>query len=109
VNTVERQAMPGIPDRTVVCCRRDADDFVLLTYDLDVVHAWGDRAEMLGAGVPARALDLAERSGSARLSDPPTAGLYPWAVTDIQEGDWFIDRVRAVEYCASRAAAPNRS
>jgi hypothetical protein len=103
VNTVERQAMPGMPDRTVVCCRRDEDDFVLLTDDLDLVHAWGGRAEMLRAGVPARALALAGRSGSARLTDPPTPGPYPWAVTDIQEGDWFIDRARAVEYCASRA------
>jgi hypothetical protein len=97
--------MPGTTDRTVVCCRRLADDYVLLTSDLALVHAWGGRAEILRADVPAEALDLADRTGSARLTDPPTAGPYPWAVDDIQHGDWFIDRERASEYCASQAAA----
>ena len=96
--------MSGTADRTVVCCRRLGDDYVLLTSDLDLAHAWGSRAEMLRAGVSPRALDLADRTGSARLTDPPTAGAYPWAVTDIQEGDWFIDRAQAAMYCELRAA-----
>ena len=96
--------MPGTADRTLVCCRRLEDDYVLLTSDLDLAHAWGSRAEMLRAGVPARALDLADRTGSARLTDPPIPGVYPWAVTDIQEGDWFIDRAQAAVYCEGRAA-----
>jgi hypothetical protein len=49
-------------------------------------------------------VDLADRTGSARLTEPATPGVYPWAVTDIQEGDWFIDRAQAAEYCELRAA-----
>jgi hypothetical protein len=90
---------------TVVCCRRGKDEYVLLTHDLERIHAWGSRAEMLDADVPERALDLADRTGSAQLTDPPAVGRYPWPVTDIQEGDFFIDRARAAEYCASRADA----
>ena len=77
--------MPGNRDLTVVSCRRLGDDYVLLTRDLDTVHAWGGRAEMLRADVPQLALEIADASGSARLTTPPTAGPYPWFVQDIQQ------------------------
>ncbi len=98
--------MPGIEGRTLVSCRRLGDDYVLLTRDLDTVHAWGGRAEMLRADVPAQALEIADVSGSARLTTPPTAGPYPWFVEDIQHGYWYIDRARATEFCASLAEQP---
>ncbi len=98
--------MPGNRDLTVVSCRRLGDDYVLLTRDLDTVHAWGGRAEMLRADVPQQALEIADASGSARLTTPPTAGSYPWFVQDIQHGYWYIDRARATEFCASLADQP---
>ena len=98
--------MPGNRDLTVVSCRRLGDDYVLLTRDLDTVHAWGGRAAMLRADVPELALDIADASGSARLTTPPTAGPYPWFVQDIQHGYWYIDRARATEFCASLADQP---
>ncbi len=98
--------MRGIKDWTVVSCRRLGDDYVLLTRDLDTVHAWGGRAEMLRADVPERALEIADVSGSARLTTPPTVGHYPWFVEDIQHGYWYIDRARVTEFCASLAEQP---
>lgn len=95
--------MPGIAKRTVICCRRLGNCYVLLTTDLDDVHAWGTRDDMLRAGVPGLALDIADSTGSARLTSPPTAGQYPWFVEDIQQGYWYIDRARATEFCASLA------
>ena len=95
--------MTGIAKRTVVSCRRLGNTYVLLTTDLDQVHAWGGREEMLRAAVPCLALDIADATGSARLTSPPTAGQYPWFVEDIQQGDWYIDRARATEFCASVA------
>ncbi len=98
--------MSGNDDRTVVSCRRLGNDYVLLTRDLDMVHAWGGRAEMLRADVPEQALEIADVSGSARLTTPPVAGPYPWFVGDIQHGYWYIDRARATEFCASLADEP---
>ena len=48
-----------------------------------------------GTGKTVLALEIADASGSARLTTPPTAGPYPWFVEDIQYGDWYIDRARA--------------
>ena len=96
--------MPGFTDQTVICCRRGEDEYVLLTADLGLVHAWGSRAEMLRSGVADPVLEVADRTGSARLTDPPTAGPYPWFVVDIQHGDWFVDREWAAQYCERRAA-----
>ena len=59
-----RQAVRGRDVPTVVCCRRGKDEYVLLTHDLERIHAWGSRAEMLAAEVPERPLDLADRTGS---------------------------------------------
>ena len=93
-----------MPPLTLMCCRPAEDCYILMSYDLEDVRAWGSRQHMGAIGVRTEVIDLASTTGSATLSAPPEPGHYGWGVNKVQAGDWLVDRSLADQYCEAREA-----